>query len=342
MKKHVYVLALLAGFLLSGCVDSGKLLPSVTGSSYEVLVVMDQRYWDAAIGDSLRQYIAADMGQMPQVEPLFTISQTPAQGFSDILKPVRNIIVIDIDSAKYTQSKVYYQKNVWAKPQAVVRVVTPTAEAALQIIGKYGKNMADYLVKNEIERQVNFYKGYTNTNAQKKILDKFGVLMNVPNDIAIVTEGKDFIWVTDDRTPVQRSIIVYSYPYTEKETFTKDFLLAKRDTVMKYNVPGEFEGSYMGTEYQHIPPIFHEIYVNNGYCAEVRGLWKMKNGGAMGGPYISHTRLDEINQRVITMEVFVYAPGHKKRNPLRQLEAVLYSAKLPQEINAIPEVEVTK
>ena len=66
----------------------------------------------------------------------------------------------------------------------------------------------------------------------------------------------------------------------------------------------------------------------------------MKNGASMGGPFYSHTRLDEINQRVITMEVFVFAPGKKKRNPIRQLEAVLFSAKLPQEINALNEVSV--
>jgi hypothetical protein len=40
------------------------------------------------------------------------------------------------------------------------------------------------------------------------------------------------------------------------------------------------------------------------------------------------------------MEVFVFAPGKKKRNPIRQLEAVLFSAKLPQEINALNEVSV--
>jgi hypothetical protein len=103
---------------------------------------------------------------------------------------------------------------------------------------------------------------------------------------------------------------------------------------MKANVPGEFKGSYMGTEYKYHDPIFKEIWVNGGYCAELRGLWKVLNGGAMGGPFYSHTRLDEINQRVITIEGFVFAPGVKKRNPMRQLEAIIFSAKLPQEINA--------
>ena len=66
----------------------------------------------------------------------------------------------------------------------------------------------------------------------------------------------------------------------------------------------------------------------------------MVNGGSMGGPFYSHTRLDEINQRVITVEGFVFAPGTKKRNHIRFLEAVLFTAKLPQDINSLKEVSV--
>ena len=101
---------------------------------------------------------------------------------------------------------------------------------------------------------------------------------------------------------------------------------------MKARVGGVIEGSYMGTEYKHIVPIFTPISVqNNAYCAEVRGLWKMYEGAAMGGPFVQHTRLDEVNQRIITAEVFIFAPGQKKRNALRQAEAILYTLRMPQE-----------
>ena len=60
----------------------------------------------------------------------------------------------------------------------------------------------------------------------------------------------------------------------------------------------------------------------------------------MGGPFVSHTRLDEVNQRVITAEIFVFAPEKKKRNTLRRLESSLYTLRLPQE-NMLPEIPVT-
>jgi hypothetical protein len=51
----------------------------------------------------------------------------------------------------------------------------------------------------------------------------------------------------------------------------------------------------------------------------------------MGGPYVSHTRLDQVNGRVVTAETFLYAAGQKKRSALRQAEAILYTLSLPQD-----------
>ena len=61
------------------------------------------------------------------------------------------------------------------------------------------------------------------------------------------------------------------------------------------------------------------------YVAELRGLWKIYNGEAMGGPFVSHTQVDTVLQRVLTTEVFLYASGQKKRNSLRKAEAILYT-----------------
>ncbi|MDE5711841.1 MAG: DUF4837 family protein, partial [Bacteroides sp.] len=46
-------------------------------------------------------------------------------------------------------------------------------------------------------------------------------------------------------------------------------------------------------------------------------------------PYVSHVRLDRANQRIIVSEIFVYSPDKLKRNLVRQMEASLYTVKLP-------------
>ena len=70
------------------------------------------------------------------------------------------------------------------------------------------------------------------------------------------------------------------------------------------------------------------ISVQGEYALEARGLWRMK-GDFMGGPYVSHTRLDKVNQRIIVSEIFIYSPDKMKRNLVRQMEASLYTLKLP-------------
>ena len=55
-----------------------------------------------------------------------------------------------------------------------------------------------------------------------------------------------------------------------------------------------------------------------------RGLWEVQ-GDAMGGPFVSH--VIEHNGNTLIVEAFVFAPSKKKRNYLRQLEAVLYTLK---------------
>ena len=325
--------------LLTSCFNANSSMPSVSGTKYEILVVMDDANWKAPSGRALDSLLGQDMVGLPQPEPVMDVSQCSRAQFSDVLKPARNLIQTDI-SDKYTAPKIVYTKDKFAHPQTVVRIVAPNDSVFEATIKTYGDRILDYFLFTERERQFSYNKDYVNDKAKAEAEKMFGIQIDIPMGISRITKKKDFFWITNDQPNVRQDIVIYSYPYTDKNTFTKDFLVAKRDSIMKVNIPGELKGSYMGTEIKYVQPTFREIWVNKGYCAEVRGLWKMMNGASMGGPFYSHTRLDEINQRVITIEGYVFAPGTKKRNHIRQLEAVVYSSKLPQEINALKEVSV--
>ena len=65
------------------------------------------------------------------------------------------------------------------------------------------------------------------------------------------------------------------------------------------------------------------------YVMEARGFWEMKND-MMGGPFVSHSSVDTVNNRVIVVEGFVYAPEKMKRTMIRRLEAALYTLRLPK------------
>ena len=97
---------------------------------------------------------------------------------------------------------------------------------------------------------------------------------------------------------------------------------------MKVNIPGSNEGQYMQTEAEYVN--VKDFVVRGEYAFEARGLWYMKND-MMGGPFVSHVRVDRPNGRIVVVEAFVYAPEKKKRDLIRKMEASLYTLNLPQE-----------
>lgn len=331
----------LAALCLTGCKNTGRTLTSATGSIYEVLIVVNNSEWESEIGDSIRKYMEADMPCMPQMEPMFKISQIAPALFDDLFKPARNLLIIDINPEKYTQNKITYAQDYYSTPQAVCRIQSPSAEELATMIGDYSQAAQKYFIKQELNRQGKFYQSFSNKETRKALNKRFGCDMLIPSDYQLIMDTTDFLWAVNDNGSMRRDVVVYSYPYTDPNTFTYNYLLHKRDSVMHRYIQGSIEGTYAGTEYKQIPPVFSPIAVQkNAYAAEIRGLWKMYGGMSMGGPFVQHTRLDEINQRVITAEVFLFAPGQRKRNALRQAEAILYTLQLPQEINAMDEIVV--
>ena len=329
MKRFfLYLLPLLA-ILFQSC-DGEVLLPSASGAPYEVLVVMEDNLWKSDAGRALFDVLSANTPGVAQAENMFRISRISPALLDNMTKVSRNIIIADI-SEKYSQPKIAYKKNAWAKSQAVVVINAPDIESFINVMIEYNEAIAEFLVAYERERQMNFNRKNHNVSATEKVMEMFGAQLYIPGNLKKFTAGKDFFWASNMSVETRQDIIIYSYPYTDPNTFTKEFLLQKRDSVLKANLPGPTPGSYMATERTGFEPLFKTIWKNDRYCAEIRGWWRVE-GDLMGGPFISHTQLDEINNRVITIEGFVYAPGHAKRNLIRQMEAVVYSIKLPQDL----------
>jgi hypothetical protein len=156
---------------------------------------------------------------------------------------------------------------------------------------------------------------------------KYHINLYVPKGYNIDVNNKNFIWLSHEYRDIIQGVFIYSYDYESENTFTRDYLVEKRNSALKRNVPGEIEGSYMTTELL-FPPIMTELSLNEKYTVEMQGLWKMQDGYAMGGPFLSLVQLDEKRNKIITVEGFVFAPAHKKRELVRQMEAILYSLKI--------------
>lgn len=300
--------------------------------------------------DLVEAVMAADMPCMPQVEPYFRLTHVPTAQFDDMFKPTRNILFVDINPQKYTQLKAKVSNDYWSTPQAICRIQSPSEEEFVAYWLEHGTEIRKWFVNQEIKRQMKFYRASTNKEA-RTILQKQGYDMLIPEDYIVIMDTTlggattyslrnpitvapevRLLWCCNNKGSMRRDIVVYSYPYTDENTFTLDYLNVKRDAVLSRVVTASVDGSYMGTEYKVFPPQMRAITVQEDeYATEVRGLWKILDGEAMGGPYVSHTRLDQVNGRVVTVETFLYAAGQKKRSALRQAEAILYTLQLPQD-----------
>ncbi|HRS67976.1 MAG TPA: DUF4837 family protein [Paludibacteraceae bacterium] len=333
--KKIFLPLMVVALALSSCGNSSVLLPNATGAAFEVLVVIDEKDWRSEGGKALFDVLAADMPCIPQAEPMFSISRVPQKEFDNLLRPTRNIVMVVIDSTQYTKSSIKFIKNRWANSQAIVLITSDTPKSLANLLTSKGDAINNYFVEAERLRQIEYLKSNINNTALNKVYNKFGAQMAIPSSLNKYNEAPNFLWISNGSATARQDVIIYSYPYTDKKQLTKEALLTKRDSILKAHIPGSFKGSYMGTAYAYEPPVFREIWRNNSYCAEICGLWEMKHGEIMGGPFINHTRLDEINNRLISIEGFVFAPSRDKRNLIRQMEAMVYSFKMPQEVNEV-------
>lgn len=329
MKAHSLMISLVMLLILGAC-SSGPVRKQATGFAYEVVVVMDKADWSAPAGEAIKSELTSDIPGLPQSEPALKITYVTPDQFNGLLTYVRNILIVRIDKSIYTKVSLSYEKNRWAQNQEVVTLTAPNADDILAYVKENPRNIVDFFVKVEMNRAMGQLQKEYSTLVMDTLKNKFDIMLNVPANMTYFKDTTDFFWTSNNANTGRTDLLVYTFPYTDPSTFTAEYLIAKRDSVLKVNLPGSFPESYMATD--TIGVQYTPITVNGKYCGEMRGLWKMV-GDMMGGPFVSHVRLDEKNNRVVVVEGFVFAPETDKRNFIRRIEAALYTLRLPGEFN---------
>ena len=329
MKMRFLYLSMLICLITLGACSSGAVMTQATGFAYEVVVVMDQDQWKGEAGEAIKGDLTASIAGLPQSEPTLKVTYVQPKDFSGLLRYVRNILIVNVDPSVYTKASLAYETDRWAQNQVVVTLRSPDEAAILSYLQEEGHTLADFFVKVEMRRAISQLKDSYSTLVMDKLKEQFDVMLNAPSNFTYYKDTTDFFWSSNNANTGRMDLVVYSFPYTDPNTFTADYLVAKRDSVMKANLPGSFPGSYVQTE-TRAGVDYYAITLQGKYCGVMRGLWRVQ-GDMMGGPFVSHTRLDEQNNRVIVAEGFVYAPETEKRNFIRRIEAALYTLRLPGE-----------
>jgi hypothetical protein len=249
----------------------------------------------------------------------------PHAGFKKIFRTARNIIQTSIASTN-DSAIVVLKDDVWAFPQATVRIEAKNAEQFVEIFNKNSARIMSYFLRAEKERLTMNYRKYHEKVVYNTLNEDFGLTMTVPPGFTIARQKENSLWTRYETPEISQGIFIYTFPYISDSTFTLDYLVAKTDSVLEINLPGPTEGSYMAIE-KRLDQTFNIIEHNKNYAAEMRGLWRVEND-FMGGPYILLAELDATNQRIIAAFGYVFAPSKDKRNLLQQVEAMIYSIKL--------------
>lgn len=330
MKRHfsitILILSLIA-VVFTSCDDTFN-MPQASGRPYEVMVVMDSTAWKAREGRALFRVLEKDIPGLPQPEQSFHISQVEPDKFNKVLNIFRNIIIVDINPKAYTKTKMFFTRDLNAHDQIVMTIQSPSASDFEDFCFMHDNDIIDFFTKMEMNRLIKqLHEKYSRLTFEmaKKMFDctYYG-----PEELKSYKKGKDFFWTSNNAPSGIVSICMYSYPYEGPETFNKQYVLHKRDSIMAANIPGTLPSMHMATDTlcTEVKP----IAVHGRYAMEARGLWYMENDG-MGGPFVSHSRVDQLHNRVVVIEGFVFAPEKMKRGLMRRLEGSLYTLTLPDE-----------
>lgn len=327
MKRILTYLAFaLAALTVISCSESKRrqaLLPNISGKAGEVIVVIDKGQWEGAVGTVLRDTLACDYPYLPQREPLFTLINVAPVGFTQMFQLHRNIVIVNI-KPDVTEPGIIYRNDVWARPQCVIRINAADADTAIQLIKDDSKKIVATLEQAERDRVIANAKKYEELSLAPEVAKMAGGSPHFPSGYKLKKKTDDFIWIEYNPQYVTQGILIYKYPVVEGEQMMNlDNILENSNEMLKKNVPGMFDNTYMTTSSIVRPSIEYKRFKGLDF-AEIRGLWEVQND-FMGGPFVSHAFYSQDGKDVIVLQAFVYAPKYDKRHYLKQVESVIYS-----------------
>lgn len=326
LKHYIGATIITAVATLSSCnstsIGSAMQAAGVPG---EVMLVMDGPDFSEPAAHDIVNNLQEAQPSLPQLESRLEVTSTIARaGFDGMIRRARNIVLVNVDPERFSKTSLSPQYDVWAEGQLVVQINAPSLDSVSSFIKRGDDLLAQMIIRHELYRLALAIGDKPSPNVKQKADSLFGLTLDAPRDITKHKVAKDFLWMSNGAMRQRHDILLYSYPYHRSSDLELDRIVAVRDSVLKANIQGEFEGSYPSTV--SLGLYYRRVRLpNTPIRTEVRGLWQMEGGAMMGGPFVLHAYHDQESGRVIVAEGFVYHPNEEKLTLLRTMEAMLYS-----------------
>ncbi len=353
MKKIPYLLSILILSFMVACSQDetgsdNSDLPASQGSLGQILVVIDSAHWAGELGQEIRQTFRSPMPGLPQDEPQFSLMHVNPFQMNSMLRRFKNIVyVATLDNksnagrklkSEFTKESIekisqdpdlfmLAKKDVFAKDQSVIHMFGNNAQELITNIGENREMIVNHFDKLEISRIKNkIYKTNEEKSITKALEKKHQFSLKVPYGYELIHNKENFVWLRQLERDVDKNIIIYYTDYITDTIFSKDNLIALRDSITSEYLR-DVEKSDIFVQTQPLFPFLsRQINFNDKFAMESRGMWKLSNN-SLGGPFISYTLVDETLNRLYYIEGYVAAPGKDKRDLLKELEAVISTFK---------------
>ena len=332
MKRIILIIvAVFAVGMFTGCGRMGSQgtgLLSSSGRSGEVLIVCSDNHWKGTLGDSLQTIFMQSVYGLPQIEPMFLLSHISEDRFREAYKKQRNIIYFTVD-ASIEKPKVVVNHNPWAKPQLLIRITANSEQQAIETVSEYQQVIINYLLDSEMKRFQRSQRSNQDFKISSEIKKRFNISMILPDGFFFAVNDSNFCWLRKDTKDWTQNILVYTQEYTDTNQFKNETIVKLRNIHTRQYVFGSIDSSYAVVDERYIPTQSEYMALDEQYAIRTAGLWKMEKD-FMGGAFVNMSVLDAENNRIITIDGFLYAPSDEKRDLLRQLEAIILSTKLKE------------
>jgi Domain of unknown function (DUF4837) len=341
------LITLLIPFTFFSCFDgeltADDLLPDASGERGHILILMEDNLWEGTMGDNLRAQLDQNIdGPFIRSEPMFDFYQKRPGTLTHINKSSRIILKIFVDrEAEFSETQVIEKYDFYAKGQLFLVIKDSDINRLYSFVATEFRSIIDLMNDFELHQLIATYKGRYNAAIKEQCENKFGSSIWLPKTSEIKEQKKDFMWVKNERSRnfmsneanntdggtfwIQQGIVFWTEPYTE-QAMDPMYILQKRDTILKYNIPGKLEDSWMATEYDPCcAPEARKIILNGNDCVVFEGNWNHDgNPGAVGGgPFVQYSVHNKSANTVLTVCGYIYAPKFDKREYIRELHAML-------------------
>jgi hypothetical protein len=329
MKRSIIFLAILIPALFfSSCGDQQKKGSSnrSSGKTAELLVATSSEMrWEGKVGETIRNYFNQDYEVLPQVEPIFELAHIPIDKLLEnkMFKAHHNILIVEIDETAQ-ENTIEARKDFWSKPQRIINIKSPSEDAFVKFFSEKEDAIYSILMDTEYERLQKTFYAFRDRDIMNEIKNHFGFSLEVPSGFYIATKKAEFMWIRKETQHNSQGLIIYTYDYVDTLAFDVARIVSFRNTMTEEFVPGPSEGSYMLVAEEYSPIYSNPVDFNGRFAIETRGLWRLEND-FMGGPFVNYTFVNQKNNKVVTIDGYVFAPNKPKRDLLIQLEAIAHS-----------------